>query len=434
MPAPMRSGMFLSLLALGFSPIYGEQATPARGPESAGEPVVQVDELVQEMLKNSPVIRAARYRVDAAMKRPSQISTLPEPKISVSNFGVGHPLSRLRDSDFAYVGVGVSQEIPYPGKLALAAEEARREAEADRQAYRTIVLGATADLKAAYYDWFGTTKAIEITRKNRDLLQRFEQIARARYSVGKGLQQDVLKAQVDESTLAQQLELLEQRRATTEARIRSLINSERPLGRPAEIALSPFATGLEEILAALDAQSPRLKTKQATIDGRAVAIERSKKEYKPDLGVSAQWQKNGAPFRDYYMLTAEVKVPLYFWRKQRFAVEESVARFREAREEYLSDRQELIFQAKDLYLAAKTSERLLALHRQGIIPQSALSLESALAAYEVGNADFLTLMNSFSTVLSYELQYYRELANHAQAVARLEALIAMPLTERDGVK
>ena len=423
MPVPMRFGTLLSILALGITPIHGQQAETARGQES----VVQLQDLVEEMLKKSPAIRGAQYRVDAAMKRPSQVSTLPDPKFSVSNFGVGHPISRLGNSDFAYVGVGVSQEIPYPGKLGLAAEEARRGAEADRQTYLAIVLSATAELKALYYDWFGTIKAIEITAKNGELLQRLEQIARVRYSVGKGLQQDVLKAQVEQSTLAQQAELLGQRKATIEARITSLINSDQPLGRPADIVLSPLTTGLDEILNTLDAQSPRLKTKQAMIEGRAVAIERSKKDYRPDFTVSAQWLKNGAPFRDYYMLSAEVKVPLFFWRKQRLGVEESVARFREAREDYLSDRQELVFQAKDLFLTAKTSERLLALYREGIIPQSALSLESALAGYEVGNTNFLTLMNNFSTVLTYEMQYYGELAKHAQAVARLEALVAMPL-------
>jgi outer membrane protein, heavy metal efflux system len=293
--------------------------------------------------------------------------------------------------------------------------------------YRALVLDATAQVKEAYFDWFGVIKAIEITRKNRELLERLEQIARVRYSVGKGIQQDVLKAQVEQSTLAQQLEVLAQRKATIEARIQSLLNTEVPLGRPAEVRLSPLATGLEEILSTLDAQSPRLRGKQAAIDGRAVAIERSKKDYRPDFGVSVQWLKTGAPFRDYYMAVAEMKVPLYFWRKQRLGVEESVARFREARQDYLADRQELVFQAKDLYLTAKTSERLLALYREGIIPQSALSMESALASYETGAVDFLTLMNNFMTMLTYEMQYYQEFAKHGQALARLEALIGMPL-------
>jgi len=425
MRAFLRPSMLLSLVAAFGFPVLGEPQAGTREGDSA--PVVQIDELVKELLANNPGLRAAQYRVDAATKRPSQLSTLPEPKVSVTNFGVGHPLSRLRDSDFAYVGFGVSQEIPYPGKLALAGEEARKDAEAEHEMYRALVLDATAQLKAAYYEWFGVSKAIEVTEKNRELLQRLEQIARARYTVGKGIQQDVLKAQVEMSSLAQRLELLAQRKATIEARIRALLNSERPLGQPADVRLSPMTVGLEAVLAALDDQSPRLKNKQAMLDGRSVGIERSKKEYRPDFGVSFQWQKNGAPFRDYYMAVAEVKVPLYFWRKQRLGVEESVARFREARQDFLSERQELVFQAKDLYLTATTSERLLTLYQEGIIPQSALSLESALAAYETGGVDFLTVMNNFMTVLTYEMQYYEELAKHSQALARLEALVAMPL-------
>jgi outer membrane protein TolC len=425
MTTPLRSRNVLLVTALACWPAFGQE--PQRA-QAAGEgTVIEIEQLVKELIANNPAIRAAQYRLDAAAKRPSQVSTLPEPKLTFSNFGVGHPFSRLRDSDFAYAGVGFSQEIPYPGKLALAGEEARKDALAEREMYRALVLDATAQLKVAYYEWFGIAKAIEVTEKNRELLQRLEQISRARYTVGRGIQQDVLKAQVEESSLAQQLELLAQRKATLEARIQALLNSERPLGRPDDVRLSPLTIGLEQMLEALDEQSPRLGNKQAMLDSRSVAIERSKKEYRPDFGVSFQWLKTGAPFRDYYMATAEVKIPLYFWRKQRLGVEESVARFREAREDFFSERQELVFQVKDLYLTATTGERLLALYRDGIIPQSSLSLESALAGYETGSVDFLTLTNNFMSVLTYEMKYYEELAKHNQALARLEAITGMSL-------
>jgi outer membrane protein TolC len=410
----------ISLVLLGSPVAVAAEADQAR--------VVSIQDLLDELLRNNPDIRAAEYRHDAATKRPSQASALPEPTLSFTNFGVGHPFSRLRDNDFAYQGFGFSQEVPYPGKLALAREEASREAESEREMYRSVVLDKTAQLKVAYYDWFQLTKAVEINGKNRDLLERFEKIARARYSVGRGIQQDVLKAQVEQSGLAQQLEIIQQKKATAEARIRSLLNSERPLGRPAEITLSPLSAGLEEFLALIDGQAPLLRAQQAILDSRTVGIERSKKEYRPDFAFSFQWQKTGAPFADYYMATAEVKLPLYFWRKQRLGVEEAAARFQEARQNYAAARQELVFMIKDLYLTASTSERLLALYQSGIIPQASLSLESAVAGYEVGSIDFLTLMSNFMSLLTYEMQYYEELAKHEQALARLEALVARPLT------
>src|SRR5437867_9410105 len=232
--------------------------------------VTLLQELTAELEKNNPEIRGARFRFEAAMKRPSQVGTLPEPKLTLANVGVGQPFSRLHVSEFAYRGIGFAQEIPFPGKVGLAAEEAEREADSEQQNYRSIVLEKTSQLKTAYYDWYFATKSIEITTKNRDLLDRLEQIARARYAVGKGIQPDVLKAQVEVSGLAQQLEILEQKKLVTEARIRSLLNSELPLGRPEDVHQTQLHFKLESVLEMVEKQSPRLQASQAMVQGRAV--------------------------------------------------------------------------------------------------------------------------------------------------------------------
>jgi len=389
--------------------------------------VTLLQELTAELEKNNPEIRGARFRFEAAMKRPSQVGTLPEPKLTLANVGVGQPFSRLHVSEFAYRGIGFAQEIPFPGKLGLAAEEAEREADSERQNYRSIVLEKTSQLKTAYYDWYFVTKSIEITTKNRDLLDRLEQIARARYAVGKGIQPDVLKAQVEVSGLAQQLELLEQKKLITEARIRSLLNSEVPLGRPSDIRQTAMPLQLDSILQIVENRSPRLQSEQAMVQSRAVAIDRARREYRPDFNVAFQWQHTASGFPDYYMATAEVKLPVYFGRKQRLGVEEAQARFQEARENYQAARQDLVFAAKDKYFTAMTSEKLLALFQSGIIPQSSTALESALSGYEVGNVDFLTLLNNAITLLNYEMQYYQELTKHEQALAALEPLVGVEL-------
>ncbi|HYR41652.1 MAG TPA: TolC family protein [Terriglobia bacterium] len=390
-------------------------------------PVTSLQSLMDQLGNNNPEIRAARFRFEAATKRPSQVGALPEPKLTLANVGVGQPFSRLNVSEFAYRGIGLAQEIPFPGKLGLAAEEARQEADSERQNYRSIVLEKASQLKTAYYDWYFATKSIEITTKNRDLLDRLEQIARARYAVGKGIQPDVLKAQVEVSGLAQQLEILEQKKLLTEARIRSLLNSELPLGRPADIQQTSLPLKLESILQMVEAQSPRLQSEQAMVQSRAVGIDRARREYRPDFNVAFQWQHTASQFPDYYMATAEIKLPVYFGRKQRLGVEEAEARFQEARENYKAARQDLVFAAKDKYFTAMTSEKLLALFQAGIIPQSSTALESALSGYEVGNVDFLTLLNNAITLLNYEMQYYQELTKHEQALAELEPLVGVEL-------
>ena len=434
-----RFGLVLALLLGAAGPSLAQSNTPTEAPaDSSQKPndegqagIVDLRALVEELLRNNPDIRAARYRYDAASKRPSQLSTLPDPKLTFVDFGVGHPFSTLNVSEFAYLGFGVSQEVPFPGKLSLAGREARKEADSEGEMYRAVVLDTIARLKLAYYDWFYVWKAIETTNKNRDLLERFEKIARARYSVGKGIQQDVLKAQVELSGLAQQLELLEQRRGSIEAQINSLLNRApgTPLGRPADLKRSPFELKLDSLLGLIESSAPRLRARQLLVESRGVGVDRAKKEYLPDFNFNFQWERTGSRFRDYYMATVDVKVPLYFWRKQRYGVEEAAARLQESRQNYQSTRQELLFMAKDQYLVAKTSERVLALYDSGIIPQAALSLESALAGYEVGSVDFLTLINNLVTLLNFEVQYYEELAKHEQALARLEPLVARPLTQ-----
>jgi outer membrane protein TolC len=313
----------------------------------------------------------------------------------------------------------------------LAGEEAHKEADSEGHMYRAALLEKTAELKEAYYEWFSIRKDIEITGKSRDLMERFEKISRARYSVGKGIQQDVLKAQVERSTLEQQLEVLEQRRASIEARIEAMLNRPpgQPLGCPTEVQRSEFSLDLNSLMDLVKQNAPRLRARQSEVDARAVGIERARREYRPDFNLSFQWQKTAAMFPDYYMATAEVKLPVFFWRKQRFGAEEAAARLSESRENYQATQQELILATKDQYFKIRSSERLLDLYRSGILPQASLALESAVASYEVGAVDFLTLLNSQATVLTYEMQYYEELAKHEQALARLEPLVARELTK-----
>jgi len=417
MPTRLMLGAVLLALPLLTATANGQERTP----------VTTLDQLIDELVQNNPNIRAAQFRFEAATRRPSQVSTLPDPKLRLVNLGVGRPLSRL-NSDFAYWGIGVSQEIPFPGKLALAGEEAKREANSEREMYRNIVLEKTAELKVAYYEWFFVMKAIEITRKNRDLLDRFEQIARTRYSVGRGIQQDVLRAQVEISAIVQQTEVFEQRKEAVEAKIRALLNSERPLATPAELRQSSITLDMQRVLQLVEAQSPRLQADRQMVASRAVGIDRARRESRPDFNVSFEWQKTGAAFPDYYMTAVELRIPLYARRKQQLGAEEAAARLREARENFQAARQDLVFQAKDLFLSARTSERLIALYQSGIIPQTAVSLESALAGYEVGSVDFLTLVTNAMSVLSYEMQYYEELTKHEQALAKLEPLVGMELT------
>ena len=389
-------------------------------------------ELLSALMQNNPEIQAARLRFEAATKRPSQAGTLPEPTANYTNFGVGHPFSRLNGSDFAYHAFGVSQELPFPGKLALASEEAKREAESIQQSYRSVLVETAARLKVAYYEWLAVNKAIELTRKHSDLLSRFEEIARNRYKVGKGLQQDVLKAQLEVSTLEQQLAMLDEKRQRAEAEIASLLAVPAVAMRsPGEVQPSSLSVTLDELLkATLD--SPRVRAEQKMVDARAVGVNRSLKDFRPDFGVNLQWEHTGSNFPDYYMAMVSVKIPIYYSRKQRYALEEAHSRLNEAKQNYRASEQQAIYQVKDQYLSIQSSERILKLYTTTLLPQAQLTVDSSASAYEVGNIDFLTLVTNVTNLISLERQYYDELARHEEAIARLEPVVGRELVPFGG--
>jgi outer membrane protein, heavy metal efflux system len=384
-------------------------------------------DLLNGLIENNPEIQAARSRFEAATKRPAQAGTLPEPTASYTNLGVGHPFSRPNASEFSYQGFGVSQEFPFPGKLALASEEAKRESESEQQNYRSVVLDVMARLKVAYYEWLNVQKAIELTHKSRDLLSRFEEIARNRYTVGKGLQPDVLKAQLEVSSLEREIVMLDEKRQRAEAEIASLLAVPAvSLRAPAEIQPSNFSISLDDLVKATNA-SPRISAEQKMVDARAVSINRSLKDFRPDFGVNLQWQHTGSNFPDYYMATVEVKIPIYYARKQRYALEESYSRLNEAKQNYRAAQQQAIYQVKDQYLAIQSSERILNLYRTTLLPQAQLTVDSASSAYEVGNLDFLSLMTNLASLITLERQYYDEVARHEEAIARLEPVVGKEL-------
>jgi len=109
--------------------------------------------LIEEAERNNPQIIAAKHGWRAATQVSSQVSTLPDPQFTVQQFAVGspRPFAGFTNSDFAYIGFGISQDLPYPGKLRLRGEVAKRDAEVERdrvEATRRLVIER---LKAAYF-------------------------------------------------------------------------------------------------------------------------------------------------------------------------------------------------------------------------------------------------------------------------------------------
>ncbi len=400
----------------------------------SAEPVVRLDDLVSELLKANPEIRAARADWEAAMQRPLQEGTLPNPVVGGRWKNVGFDeLSQGLDprSDLQ---IYFSQEVPFPGKLGLKEKASTERARAAGWRYDATVRKAVADLKEAYYDWFYTVKSIEITERNKALLQQFVDVARKKYEVGEGIQQDVVKAQVELSRFIEMLEVLRRQKAVVEAKIKSLLQRPpgEPLGVPDEVRQSPFALDFEELKRMLDDNAPRLKERERLIRSREDELKLARKQYLPDFILQGTYfNRNGGrdEFKDIWQLGVGLRVPLYFWRKERLGVSEASSRLTESMELYRAQREDLYYLLGKWYESLVTARRLVRLYGRGIIPQSKLSLDSAISGYEVGKVDFLTLIDNVITLFEFEREYWRQLTLYETSIARIEEIVGVELTE-----
>lgn len=383
----------------------------------AGEAPVRLGEVVQEALANNPDIKASLQRWESSKAVIPQVRTLPDPKVTTG----------YRDMARQDVMYGLSQEIPFPGKLGLKGEVAARQSDRIEQDYLATQLAVIARLKEVFYDLHFIHDSIRILRQTMLLLKEFEQTATARYSVGQAAQQDVLRAQTEISRLLARLATLEQRRQSLHAGINRILNRlpSDPLGIPEEIRFTPMRYSLAELNELLDQASPLLRGQQRTVEQGNQAIALAKREYYPDFELSGLGTRDPVMNVNGYQVMLNIKIPLYYATKQREGVNEAVASRDAVFQDLHALRQELLARIKDDVAQAERAELLIKLLRDAIIPQSRLTLASAQASYAVGSVDFLTLLNSLLTLQENELEFHSEMVEHKKALARLEGIIGV---------
>ncbi|HEY3381604.1 MAG TPA: TolC family protein [Vicinamibacterales bacterium] len=397
---------------------------------SAGS-VVTLQALVAELEQHNPELQAGRREVDVRLARVASAGAPPEPTITAGYMGglASVPFFPSGSTPNAFRQFTVTQEIPYPGKLGLRSQVAATEVTAERWNFEATRRRLIADLKSAYFDYAFADRAIAVVQRNKVLLDQVRQIAESQFSVGKGSQQDILKAQVEVSLLLERLTVLEQQRKTSQARINGLLyrHPETPLGPVAEYAPVTLPEDLDQLRSLERQQSPALKSLEQGITRGQQALALANRELRPDFGVTVSTQKYTGDMPWMYGIDLMVKVPIYWQRKQRPLIAEAAASLDSARlmrNNTLATEQSQVTQE---FLAATTSQRLADLYRDTILPQAKLTLESSLASYQVGRVDFLTLLSNYQTVLTYEVSVEEQAARLRQALARIEPFVNQEL-------
>jgi outer membrane protein TolC len=246
--------------------------------------------------------------------------------------------------------------------------------------------------------------------------------------VGEGSQQEIVRAQVELSKLLERQIALEQRRTASEALINSLLL--RPagaaLGKPAPLSKADLGLDLHQLIRAAETNSARLKSQEKAVDRSQHAVDLARKEFYPDFSLGFTFVERSDQ-EDMYGIMAKAKLPIYFWRKQTPDLEGAKLNLVSAQRTRENLASTLAYNVRDAHTLATTSHRLAQLYSTTVIPQAKVALESAFSAYQVGSADFLSLLESLTTLLEYELKYYESLTECHKALAKLEPIVGMEL-------
>jgi len=409
------------------------------GATLATSAVITEQAAVAEALASNPRIAGMQSRAEAMHHIPSQAGSLPDPVLSLNALNLPTDSFSTTQENMTQLQIGISQAIPFPGKLGLMEEAASFEASAAGSMSGETTLRTVRDTRLAWWNLFYLDRALATLHRNQGLLRQFVKIAETKYKTGQGLQADVLMAQVELSKLLDAEISLSATRRNQVAQFNALLNRSAETGTVLPdtvnetLAETPDAALLRNRAKAkrplLHAQESRIKAAQS----RSALAE---KDYYPDFTLGGAYGSrrginlvNGQKRSDFASIKLSISIPLYAGSKQSSAVQQF--RAETAKEQFYFDdlNRQVDAEIERTLADYRAAQSRASLFKTGIIPQASQSVASMLSAYQVNKVDLLNLISAQVTLYNYETEYWKAVSSGKQAWARLEAAVGEEIRE-----
>jgi cobalt-zinc-cadmium efflux system outer membrane protein len=387
---------------------------------------LKLSALVEEALKNSPEILASQSKIEAAKYRVPQAKSLPDPMFMFGYQNEGFNRYTYGEEQGSQWMFSASQQFLFPGKRSLKGEMVQRDAESMEAMHELLNLKTVARVKELYFELFLAYKNIDLLQDKRNLFLRIEELTLARYAAGKAMQQEVLMAQTEKYMLLEKEEMFKQKIQSLEAMLRAAIGREKSLslGRPMEPVYQPFFLDADEAVKTALSKSPEIKSRNKIIEAADTKLLMAQKEYYPDFNINATYFNRTGDFKDMWSATATMNIPLYFKTKQEPAVMEAKASRAQAKQELEAVKLMISAAIQDNLSMVRSSDKLMDLYKNGLIPKNSQDVELALTGYATGRTEAIVVISRLKTLLDYETLYWNQFVEREKALARLHAITA----------
>jgi outer membrane protein TolC len=374
------------------------QGTALAAPDA--ELGADVQGLLEHARAQSPELAAMRHEADAAQQRVGPAGALPDPmvRVELDNFNNYGNAARadLRPWKVGETKYTLLQTFPAWGKRDLRRDVAADDVQQAGARADAAWAELAAKIKTGYAQYYMAVGSARLTLEVVDLMSRLEQLAQARYAGGLVAQQDAIRAQLEQTAMRSELIALDSEKRQLRARLNALLarDGAAALAEPQALRALPAVTALDAQALAerARARNPLLQAEEARLRGAQHNRELTLRNRYPDINVGVSPTQMGSRLTT-WSLMVEVNIPLQ-QDARRAQERESEAMVNAARSRSQALASQLLGELGENLAGIDAARRSLALIDAQLLPQSELSLRSALAAYESGKVDFATVLDA----------------------------------------
>jgi outer membrane protein TolC len=393
--------------------------------------------LLGEVLQRNTELAALGAFAQAVASRPAQAGSFPDPKFAITGY-LKTPETRVGPVQGRAM---LSQRFPWFGRRGLRAEAETHSASAAEQRYEARRLELFTEARILYFEIAFLDRFAALARIDRDTLSHFEELARARYSSGVGLQQDAIRIQAEITRIETKLLEIAERRASAVASLNALRNRSDDTDIPSLDPPDQLDVDFDLGTLKMSASTKRSEVVAAAAETARTAarVELARKENKPDftfaLSYSVVDQRSDPAGRllppedngkDDFGLTVGFNIPIH--RKRISAGINEALEHRRSAEQLQQDTLVRIHRdVEDLATRIPLIRNQLQLLEEVLVRQSEESLRSVEAAYGSGSLNALDLLDAERVLIEARTAAARSRADYAIAVALLEGAIAGPI-------
>ncbi|MGA8673024.1 MAG: TolC family protein [Terracidiphilus sp.] len=391
-----------------------------------------LDEAETIALAENPAIRVAVGRVAMAEAHIPAAGALDDPQLMYRGWQV--PLKHPWDYNSAQNMLMISQALPGPGKRGLETGIARTEVQAQKDSLEATRLHVRVEVRKAFYDLLLAQDEMHIHDQHVAIAHQAIEAARIKYTTGKVPQQDMLKAQLALTRLAEHMIRFDRDADVARAHLNTLLGRDPtlPVTLRGDFQLDqplPSAQDLEKT--ALQSRPDLLAAEVAASKSRQEQS-LAKKAYVPDFTVSAGYMlmPSGSDPRNNYMIEGSVSLPWLNHRKHDGDIAEAAAKVTEEDSELSAMRNEAFGQIEEALADARAAQRLAAIYHSSLRPQADATLHAAVIAYENNQTELLDLLDSQMTVIDIDLSWRQAMGDFSARMADLELAVGIPLEQQ----